>query len=35
MTSFYYNYKNLPIGKFLVQISAFIVLNLAGIEKFK
>ena len=35
MTSFYYNYKNLPVGRFLVEITTFIVLNLTGIEKFK
>ena len=38
MTSFYYYnyyYQNASVFCFLVQIRAFVVLNLAGITKFK
>ena len=38
MTSFYYYnyyYQNAAVFCFLVQIRAFVVLNLAGITKFK
>ena len=35
MASFCYRYQNASVSCFLVQIRAFVVLNLAGISKFK
>ena len=35
MASFCYRYQNSSVSCFLVQIRAFVVLNLAGITKFK
>ena len=35
MASFCYRYQNASVSCFLVQIRAFVVLNLAGIAKFK
>ena len=35
MASFCYRYQNASVSCFLVQIRAFVVLNLAGITKFK
>ena len=35
MASFCYRYQNSSVSCFLVQIRAFVVLNLAGIAKFK